>query len=340
MLLTKNVHTMSFENFPSTPSPVENTPNFPEKNNKNRYVTIALVIALLGTWGYILWDKSRDKEREQLFNTQNAALVTEKDTLQSLLDEATFRYDQLKTSNAQKDSTITARDREIAQKKAQIQSILAKKNATSAELAQAKRLIASLNADIQDYKAQIETLKGENLALTKENQTVTEQRDRVTKNYDSAVSVIKQKENTIDVGSTLHASNFNITGIDERKSGKEKETTKAKRVDKMRISFDIDENRIAASGSKSLYICITAPDGSPIAVEALGSGKFRTRDGEEKVYTQKVEISYVQGQRQTVSFDWKQNADFITGDYKIVVYHNGFKIGEGIKHFRKAGFLG
>ena len=88
----------------------------------------------------------------------------------------------------------------------------------------------------------------------------------------------------------------------------------------------MDENRIAISGAKELYVSISAPDGSPIAVESLGSGKFKTRDGAEKQFTHKIEINYTQGQRQTVSFDWKQNTNFAIGNYKIEVYQNGFKI--------------
>ncbi len=330
---------MAFENFPSaagTPPP----PPEPPKTDWRFFSTIGLVIALLATWGYIIWDKSKVKETIQQKDAQYSSVVSEKDTLKSLLDEATMRYDVLKTSNAKKDSTITAKDRDIAEKKARIQGILSKSNATKEELAQAKTLIASLNTDIESYKVQVETLKGENQQLTVEKQAVTQQRDAVIKNYDSAKSVIKAKEDVIDVGSTLHASGFNIAGIERKNSGKEKETTKAKKVDMLRISFTLDENRIAESGNKDLYVCITAPDGKPIAVEALGSGMFRTRDGEDKSFTQKVQVQYTQGQRQVVSFDWKQNSPFQVGDYKIEVFHNGFKIGEGVRQFRKGGLFG
>jgi hypothetical protein len=160
------------------------------------------------------------------------------------------------------------------------------------------------------------------------------------KETEDAKTVIKEKEDVIDIGSTLHASNFSVTGINERKSGKEKTTTTAKKVDKLRISFDVDENRITQSGPKSIYICITDPKGNPVTVEALGSGMFTTRDGVEKAFTQKVEINYTQGQRQTINVDWKQNSDFETGDYKIEVYNNGFKIGEGVRSFKKGGLFG
>ena len=125
----------------------------------------------------------------------------------------------------------------------------------------------------------------------------------------------------------------------EKKNGKEKETTTAKRVDKLRISFDLDENRISASGKKDLYVRITAPDGKPVTDPGMGSGKISTREGNELDFTQKVGVEYIQGQRQTVNIDWKQNDKFETGDYMIEVYQNGFKIGEGIRHFKKGGLF-
>jgi len=330
---------MAFENFPSSESAPYTPPREPKKDWRT-LLSIPLIIALLGTWGYIIWDKSKTKDEIQKKDSQYSVVISEKDTLQSLLDEATNRYDNLKTTNAKKDSTITNRDKDIASKKAQIQGLISKKNATASELKQAKDLIASLNTDIEDYKAQVEVLKGQNVVLTQEKEVVTQERNKVKQDFDSAKSVIKAREDVIDVGSTLHAANFTILGIQEKGNGKEKETTKAKKVDKVRISFDLDENRIATSGPKDLYILVTSPDGKPISVEALGSGKFSTREGEEKTFTQKVNVNYSQGQKQRVSFDWKQNSPYETGDYKIEVYHNGFKIGEGTRHFKKGGLFG
>jgi hypothetical protein len=183
-------------------------------------------------------------------------------------------------------------------------------------------------------------LQGEKIVLTKEKNKVIEERDKVQKELDSAANVIRQKEEVIDVATTLHASNFTILGINETGGGKEKKTSTAKKVDKLRISFDIDENRVAQSGLKNIFVCITGPDGKPLAAETLGSGKFSTRDGVQKQYTQKIDINYTQGQRQTVSIDWKQNANFEKGDYKIEVYNNGFKIGEGISNLKKGGLFG
>ncbi len=338
---------MAFENFPTAEGGEQRKTAAPAANWKT-LLTGVLLVSLLGTWGYIIYDKNKVKETVQQKDALITATATEKDNLQRDLDDATSKYDMLKTDNAKKDSSITAKDREIADKKSRIQSLLSNANATKADLAQARKLIASLNNDIEGYKAQVEQLKGENMVLAQEKATVIEERDRIVRDYDSTKAKLtqremdlKQKDDVIDVGSTLKASNFDIAGIEEKKNGKVKVTNKAKYVDKLKITFDLDENRIATSGNKDIYVCITGPDGKPIAVEAAGSGKFNTREGEEKLYTKKLDVNYVQGQRQTVNFDWKQESNFGKGDYKIEVYHNGFKIGEGYRNLTKGKrFLG
>jgi hypothetical protein len=334
---------MSFENFPTTEKQIQPLAANPQNKWRN-YLIAGLTIALLGTWAYIIWDKSKTKETIQQKDLVITNTTSERDILKKELEEASSLYDRIKTNSANmehsKDSTITRRDREISQKKNKIQQLLSKVGATEQELAQAKNLIASLNGDIITYKTQIETLQGEKILLTQEKNIVIQQRDRVQKNYDSATSVIKQKEEIIDVASTLKASNFSILGIREKNSGKEEKTNTAKKVDKLRISFDIDENRVAQSGTKNIFVCIYGPDGKPLVAETSGSGKFSTRDGEQKYFTQKIEVNYIQGKRQTLSIDWKQNSNFEKGEYKIEVYNNGFKIGEGISSLKKGWLFG
>jgi hypothetical protein len=332
---------MAFENYPDAGQTTTNTVVPPrEKNNLRTVITGGLLVALLSTWGYIIYDKNKVKETLEQKETLVANTSTQRDQLQKELEDAAMRYDELKTGNAKKDSTITAKDREIAEKRAKIKQLLSNTNASSGDLAEARRLIVSLRSDIEGYKEQVALLTEQKTQLITEKAEVTKQRDRIRRDYDSSTLVIKQKESVIDVGTTLHASNFNIVGINEKRNGREKTTSTAKKVDKLRISFDLDENMIAKSGTKEVYVCITAPDGTPVAVEALGSGKFSDRTGTEIPYTQKIEVNYTQNKRQSVSVDWKQNSDFLKGSYKIEVYNNGFKVGESYKELKKAGLFG
>jgi regulator of replication initiation timing len=206
-------------------------------------------------------------------------------------------------------------------------------------------MIAELNGKITDLLAQVEQLKQENQTLTTANTDLTTQRDTLTAQKtrveQNLAETDSERAHIQDVGSTLHASNINITAINIKGSGKEKATSTAKRADVFRISFDLDENRIAASGTKELYVCVTAPDGHPITIPANGSGTFQTREEGEKVFTNKVDIQYEQGKRTPVSFDWKpENGKYQTGDYKIQIYQNGYKIGEGTKSLKKGGLFG
>ena len=330
---------MSYENFPNSDIPEEKT--VVVKNNSNRNIlTGILIVALLATWGYIIYDKNKNKQEKQDLTTQIVNSDSSKNELQRELNDAALRLDVLKTSNVKADSLLKTKDKDIQEIKNKVQTILNDKNATEAQLGEARRLIAELKGNIETYTAQIEQLKTQNTQLTQEKQQVTEERDVVKKDFDSATVVIKQKEDVIDIGSTLHASNFSIIGLKEKSGGKEKETTTAKRVDKLRISFDIDENRITQSGAKDIYVAITSPDGNPVIVDALGSGKFVTRDGTERPFTKKVQINYVQGEKQPVTVEWTQNSGFQTGNYKIEIYNNGFKIGEGVRTFKKGGLFG
>ncbi|MEX0635979.1 MAG: hypothetical protein WD135_04355, partial [Ferruginibacter sp.] len=52
---------MAFENFPQAEQPTQVTAAAP-KNNFRNPLTAVLVVALLGTWAYIIYDKNQTKE--------------------------------------------------------------------------------------------------------------------------------------------------------------------------------------------------------------------------------------------------------------------------------------
>jgi len=317
--------------------------NQPGKTDNRKIIYAVLIAALLGTWGYIIYDKSKSNESISQLQTQYSNVDSARNEIQNQYNEALARLDSATGNNTQLQGALAERQKEIDNLKRQITSITSKRNSTAEELERARSLINKLNMRIDDMYAEIERLKIENQALASSNkrlnsekQQLTTEKGQLQENLTSSESARQQVE---DVASTLHASNMNITPLHIKGSGKEKETTTAKRVDLLRISFDLDENRIATTGNKEIYVTVTAPDGRPVTM-ASGSGTFDTRDEGTKTYTNKVNIPYEQGKRSTVSFDWKQEAKYQLGQYKIEVYHNGFKIGEGTKTLKKGGLFG
>ncbi|MEO6220106.1 MAG: hypothetical protein ABIO81_06740, partial [Ginsengibacter sp.] len=122
---------MSFENFPKTdPSDPEFSSTERNNNRLRNFLIGGLIIALLGTWGYIIWDKSKTKEEKQQLTTQIVNADSSKNELQRELNDAAMRLDMLKTTNSRADSLLKTKDKDVDALKARVQKILNDKNAT------------------------------------------------------------------------------------------------------------------------------------------------------------------------------------------------------------------
>src|SRR5215218_6229237 len=142
---------MSYENFPKSDPDPEFSSTERSNNRLRNFLIDGLIVALLGTWGYIIWDKSKNKEEKQQLTTQIVNADSSKNELQRELNDAAMRLDMLKTTNSRADSLLKTKDKDVEALKARVQKILNDKNATAAQLAEARRLIGQLNNSIEVY---------------------------------------------------------------------------------------------------------------------------------------------------------------------------------------------
>ena len=98
---------MAFENFPQAETPEKEPDDNAPKNNFRNILTIALVIALLGTWGYIIWDKNKGKEKESTQQNIITSTANQRDELQKELEEATALEMPMMQQNLPIIATIT-----------------------------------------------------------------------------------------------------------------------------------------------------------------------------------------------------------------------------------------
>jgi HAMP domain-containing protein len=324
---------MSTTNYPSaTP---QSQP--PKKDYKSLIIGL-LAAGFLGTWGYLLWNNNKQEQVQQQQTTQIAKVTDEKGQLQKNFDDALVRLDSLTGTNNKMQTQLSERQTEIGKLKGNIRGILKKEKLTEAEKKKAEDLIKELNDKINNLEQEVARLTQENQQLNADKTQLTADKDKLTTDLQTTNTAKQELEKKVDVASTLNASNISISPIHEKSNGKEKVTTTAKRVNKLVIAFDVD-NRIAQTGQVDVYVCITGPDGQPISVPALGSGSFTTREDGDKVFTAKVPVDIEAGKKKSVQFAWKQNSDFKIGTYKIEIYHNGFKIGEGTRELKKGGLF-
>jgi len=324
---------MTNTNYPSA------SPNPQPRGGNNKSIVIGvLAAALLGTWGYWLYKNNQSATEITSHQTKETAYMSARDSVQLLYNDALSRLDSITGTNNNLQGQLVDRNSEISKMKSEINSILRKKNATAAELARAKQLINELNSKIESLEADNARLTGDNQQLTSANTQLTTEKTTLEQNLQTTTAEKDELASTVDVASTFSASNFKITPINEKRNGKEKTTTTAKRVDKLVLTFDV-ENRVAKSGPADMYVIVTAPDGHVMSDASMNSGSFTTRTEGDRQFTSMANIDYQQGTRKAVTIPIRQS-DFQTGDYKIEVYQNGFKIGEGVKALKKGGLFG
>ncbi len=325
---------MSTTNFP-TPAP-ENQPQVTDKKNNYKNAIIGVLAAgILGLGAYTIFDKNKTDDTLQLQQSQIAKVIDEKSDLQSSFDASLARLDSMATVNTGLNSQLAEKNTEIAKVKAEIRSILSKKNASAAELARAKTLINQLNEKITGLEADVARLTEENKTLSNDKEVLTQEKTKLTQDLATTTEVKQNLEKKVDVASTLNASNIAITPINIRKNGKEKVSSTAKRVDKLVVSFDVT-NRIAQPGATDVYVLVIGPDGTPITT---GSETFTTREDGNKSYTAKLPVEIETAKKKNVEFAFAPGTKFQQGSYKIMIYQNGFLIGEGVRELKKGGLF-
>ncbi len=310
---------------------------------------IILGILLIGSIVYnvVQGNKISSLEKNELLTGQMIKKeASQKENLQQEYDSLINEYSEFKARIEDKDNLLGDNENMIRLKNQDIQQLMDKENPTAKELEKAQGMIASLRSEIGTYKTQVAKLQKENAilvrnvddlntknqSLTTSNQQLNENNKELSYNLDTEKNV-RSKESAISSGkidelsSTLSISNHEISGIKVRNNGKEKETNRARRIDKIRVNFDIDRNSRAESGNKTLYVAIYGPNGALGKYSNAKSGQLELRSGDTVNYSDVVTFNYVNGQGKTISFDW-ENDQFEKGVYRIDVYQNGYKISQ------------
>jgi len=324
---------MSTTNFP-TPEQ-ENRPQAQRTNGMKNAAIGVLAAAVIGLGAYTVYDKNKNTEVIHQQETQIAKVSDEKSDIQVSFDASLARLDSMTTANTGLSSQLADKNKEIEKTKAEIRSILNKKNATAGELARAKKLIAGLNDKITTLEADVARLTQDNQTLTNDKVVLTQEKEKLTTDLTATTEAKVNLEKKVDVASTLNASNIVITPVNVKKNGKEKVSSTAKRVDKLLVSFDVN-NRIAQPGATDVYVVVIGPDGNPVSA---GTETFTTREEGDKSYTAKLPVEIETAKSKNVEFAFAPGSNFQQGSYKIMIYQNGFLIGQGVRELKKGGLF-
>jgi len=311
--------------------------NKPKNSNLLLWSIIALLVAA-GAYFFIQKNKISEEKEETELRLNEVNL--DKQELNKEYNAAIARLDNMKTENTQMDSLIKSQDGQIGGLREEIQSILADKNASQAELKKAKNLIAQLEDLTAKFQKQIGALKQENIQLTENNRNLAEEKKMTEienedlKQKKEVLTVEKKElEETVDVGSVLSANSITMNVINKKKNllGREKEkaTRKAKKADFLEVNFALGVNRIIASGNQTIFIAVKDPSGNIIHSQGNAAGAIELAQGGSQQYTTKKVVAYTKGKNAyNINTKCVPTDKFASGTYHVELFHKGYLIGK------------
>ncbi len=293
-----------------------------EKRKQRVLILWAMVVLLMSTNAYALWLywKEKNKLVEQKVITKN--VYVERDNVQADLIVLQKEYEELQTSDAKMQV-------EIEEKKARIAELIeeAKKHKNDA------RTIASLRKETETlrnimigYVHTIDSLNTLNIQLKEEKQTVIKKLGEEKEKQNVLIKEKEELKSTIAKGSVLNCFNVIAKAVSFKKSGtKETVTTKAKRAQKIKVSFTLGENKIAKKGEKTVYVRVMTPDGKEMAKSYDESYKFNF-DNSSGYFAGKETLNYANSEIDGVTYCEGMD-DFVPGTYIIEITCDGVVVG-------------
>lgn len=300
---------------------------------------LVLTSALSILLGYLYFNARQEidnitAENKTTIEAKNEIIRTTQTRLDSISVELDNKIAELQSMGQQVDDLLAVKARLEKDKKNLI-------NSKNVSIAEYQEKIKGYEATLALKDAEIAKLREENGILTTQNKTLSNERDNLAIENtglktekqalsDSVYSAnIKNKElsEKVTLAAALKAMNVSVNAINSRGKERDGGEYKARRVDKIKISFKLAENPLTKKEEKVIYLRLLDPQGNVISDMATGSGVFNF-GGKETVYTAKQSVFY-DNSGQNVDFIYSRGTNYSKGKYTIELYSEGFAVGRG-----------
>jgi hypothetical protein len=220
-------------------------------NKKSKRMIIVLIIALLSSVVFIFWQNEKNEQETAL----KMQYVEQKNQLRDDLDDLIDEHELLKDQNLDLTDQLFGQDSLIKSYADEIKQLLRSKK----DLTFAKAKIFRLKEISRSYITAIDSLFTLNEYLKVENDSVILANQKITSRNRSLAQNNKRLADRVYSASVLQLSDIFIEGLHYRASGREVSSTRASKVQNLRICFTIRENKVATPGPKDVYVRIVSP---------------------------------------------------------------------------------
>lgn len=261
-------------------------------------------------------DQQLDKLTSWFSYTDNDIKIktTELSRLQKDLERIKLERENLGLSN---DSL----NQQLIELKTTIAELEKKPELDHQEKLKLEQLISKLRRQVIEKDQQIAVLKKQNDSLVTDVNKLRAETENLNHSLDSTESIIK-------LASVLKAEGIEVEGLKSNGNAMWANVYRGKRLDRVRITFSLADNKIARKGMREIYVALQTPEGKIFSDYLNGGGMVTLHDGRRMPYTMSTTIAF-NNKREKVSFTMLKGFDYKPGDYKLIVYSDGFKIGEG-----------
>jgi myosin heavy subunit len=256
----------------------------------------------------------------QTVTTENIQLTQESETVKRDLQQLQREYEELKTTDSLLKNEIQEKTALIAQLQLE-----AEKHKNDARIiARLKKETKTLRDVMQHFVRQIDSLNTLNKKLAYEKDSVTTQ---LTSEKQRSSALQTEKDKLFKLGAMLKAGNITVKAYNVRGKDRQGETNKAKKTDKIQVSFQLGENKIAPAGSRIVYLRMITPDGKEWTESADADHMF-TFGNSKGFYAAKKSIQYDNMDTEVMmSIKKKDNEDFLPGKYLFEINVDNATIG-------------
>lgn len=274
-------------------------------------LVIGLIIALVSRSSLKSEKEALEAEKEM----QRLDFQAEVDSLMKVHNELKESYGELSLELAEKDSIIQADAVEI------------KKLLDSQwDYNRIKKKVAALQDISQRYVRQMDSLYTVNRELVAENERIREEFQAERRQNTTLTRQKEELTNKVNQAATMRISNYKAKAVRFKGSGKESDTDRASRTERIRIDFNVAANELIEPGTKLFYVRIADPKRAIISKGTGDEYSFKS-NGETLQFTEKVRVNYDGTETAVRAYYVKPDAyELMPGTYFIDVYEQGGKL--------------
>lgn len=290
-----------------------------DKPKQNKLILLLLVFMSMGC-AVFAWLYFVQKGETETVTTENIHLTQESEVVKRDLQQLQKEYDELQTT----DSLLKNEIQEKAALIAQLQQEAEKHKNDARIIAKLKKETKTLRNVMQHFVRQIDSLNTLNKKLAYEKDSVSTQL-MSEKQRSSALQT--EKDKLYKLGAALKAGNITVKAYNVRGKDRQGETDKAKKTDKIQVSFQLGENKIAPAGSRTVYIRMVTPDGKEWT-ESPDADHMFTFGNSKGFFAAKKIIQYDNMETEVIiSIKRKDTEEFLPGKYLIEINADNATIG-------------